>query len=384
MNTINPLHLKIVSTKEEAYAVASTSFKGAMLRILAALSIFFVIFGCLIYAAYITWFTNINISLSLICFIIIFIGWLIIPRFKNFHNSCQYNEIAVNDLKKTYQNKELLKQAWSKAKHWNKNEHILHQPREGYCGFAAMNSVLQSVCNQPNYCNPKTMKNTDINSSINIDNNFQCFIQFPKRARPMTYPELSQAWNQTLVPYLLKQGKNKDSNCCITDIKATPIDFTQLNLVHFEKIVRNSFDIYNCRAYDNNDNKNKENKNDTNTYTVEKRTYLIANFNRGPLWFSNKNFVRRFVGWLIGGHLTPIISYVEVDPSDDDKTKAQTTTTNQKEKAKEMHILIGDVNKKYGNYLLPAKRLFQAIKCLDKSGLTRGLIKIDVTYSSDQ
>ena len=104
-----------------------------------------------------------------------------------------------------------------------------------------------------------------------------------------------------------------------------------------------------------------DNNDDGKSGGKHKRCYLIANFNRAPLWFSDGCLVKRFWNWLIGGHFAPIISYVD-DNNDN------------------MHVLIADVNKDYGNYLIPVERLFNAIQCRESGGNCRGLLRVDVIY----
>ena len=227
------MEVKIVSTKEEAYSIASVSLRGLLFKLIAALLLLIIILGGLIFAAYITASISIFISLAFILLFLLLVGWLLIPRCKNFSKSAVYNETAVNKLE-SYKNEELLTQAWNKVKHWDENTHIIHQPRPGYCSLASANSVIQSICAYPIVA---PIHNT------NITNNFNFFIQFPAKARPMTLTTLTKKWYETLIPYILENGENKDSNSSfVSDIQVTSIDFTQVTIEQCTKVIRECID----------------------------------------------------------------------------------------------------------------------------------------------
>lgn len=113
--------------------------------------------------------------------------------------------------------------------------------------------------------------------------------------------------------------------------------------------------VYGSQGYEAFVNALKQ-SNDAQRYRVAVNFLRSSMFGiKSPVWLPSS--------WLLaicGGHFSPILGYLE----------------------KEQMVAIFDTNHKYGFYLCPTKRLFDAVNTVDvMHGRSRGLIVVDISFS---
>lgn len=164
------------------------------------------------------------------------------------------------------------------------------------------------------------------------------FLQFPSKAGPMTLQQMAD----TLKLKLIEDGtvKSEFADIEIEDIRVVIMDPAKVSLKDFEGMI--------------------EEMSDTKTEDGS-RVYLIANFCRSPLFFSHEPWMKRWAKWVMTGHFSPMLSHCR---------DAQGA----------MYILVGDVNAKYGHWLVRSDRMYEAMKCREvlNGASRRGLLRIQV------
>eukprot|EP01084_Bolivina_argentea_P112104 199965_1 len=231
-----------------------------------------------------------------------------------FASSCQYYETPINEMN-AYKDEHLMEICWNKVNtRWNKTHDVFDQVMEGYCAFATMNSVLSSIYKQ------------------------RLYLEYPVKIKALTLNQMQTILTNNILND--QSIKNDFPNIKIESFDVIIMEPDYISLSQFENMIKEIDTIHNA-----NDKLGKE-------------VYFIANFNRAPLFFCNYGWIQRWKKWIWTGHFSPIISYCYEDNT--------------------MYILIGDVNSKYGNYLVRSDRLYEAMKCRQITKTRRGLLKITV------
>ena len=219
-----------------------------------------------------------------------------------------------------YQDKLLINKCMEKVStHWNLERDVQDQHTEGYCAFAAMNSVLSSIFDG------------------------KLYLEMPEFPRPTALQTMCDTLSSHVVDNV--SVKQDFPNIIIESIKVIYINPSEISLNDFEKLM-------------------KETNPNNNDYNDNKYVYYIANFNRTPLFFCNYSWFARWRKWLFSGHFSPIVSYC----NDNDTMYLLIGDVNRK---------------KYGNYLARSDRLYEALACQEYGGRRRGIIRIQVKKNFD-
>jgi len=240
-----------------------------------------------------------------------------------------------------YQHKQMLELAWAQPVARLYPTPVYYQPREGYCGHATINNVLQSVPGS------------------------KTWIRLPASPHGITLGQMADYWTAL-------SGRNPAMD--------NSIQISSVTMWNAENATFESF-LEEMKLLNN------------------PRYRFLCNFLRGPLFFSDPKQLGNVLRRLLMGHWSPIVAYL---PPNSGSTPVMSDssgdTLEDKSKEKSMildlspsshilpitqddggFVLLLDVNETYGPFLVSAKRLFGAIKTRDLgNGHWRGLVRIEL------
>jgi len=239
-----------------------------------------------------------------------------------------------------YQDRQMLELVWSQPVARLYRNSIYYQPREGYCGHATINNVLQSIPG----C--------------------KTWIRLPSTPNSISLNQMMHYWK------------------ALAD-RAPPID--------------NAIQIKSITAW-NAENATFESFLEEMKLLNNPRYRFLCNFLRGPLFFSDPKKPGNILRRLLTGHWSPIVAYLPPTSSSPLSLAASGIRLRKQESADETFhedkaasvsasnipsldeglILLLDVNSTYGPYLVSARRLFGAVRTRAMTGQWRGLVRIEL------